>query len=348
MSTQHLSPQEWQALSAYLDGQLSARERRQVETRLQARAELRTDLEELRQTRSVLRSLPKRRAPRNFTLTPAMVASLGGKRPQPRRAYPFFRLASALASFLLVMTFLGDLAIGATIRNLATSRQAAPMAADSTGVTDFGQPQGTALAQQAPAAPAPTPTPEIAVFSESYPAPAAGPEDQSPTETPAAETMLAVPQEPVLDPTIIARMTAAPPGMGGGVEDIPPPSGMGAAGENPTEDPSVFMKAAPTASPEPAQASSPASEASPPPPDGRMMIPSPEPTLLPEAEIPPTEALPMPELQAQAEPNLAMTEEEARGSADPRSVLRPIEWILGIIAVLTGLAALYLRGKPNL
>jgi len=345
MSTQHLSPQEWQTLSAYLDGQLSPRERRQVETRLQARAEFRAALEELRQTRLILRSLPKRRAPRSFTLTPAMLESLGGKRTKPRGAYPFFRLASALASFLLVMTFLGDLAIGATIRNLATSRGAAPRAAESADMTAPGQPEATPLSQQLPPAAEVTPTPEFEAFSEAYPIPAAGPEDQVPTGTPQAETMMAVPQEPVLDPTIIARMTEAPQGMGGGGEDAPTPSGLGAANVNPTED-SMSMKAAPTAAPEPAQAYGVPPEVPSPQPDGRRLIPSPEPTLLPE--VPPTEGLPAPELLAQPERNQAMTDEQARGMVDPRSVLRPIEWTLGIIAVLAGLAALYLRGKPNL
>jgi hypothetical protein len=51
-------------------------------------------------------------------------------------------------------------------------------------------------------------------------------------------------------------------------------------------------------------------------------------------------------MQAQAERNQNLAQEQARESVDPRRVLRPIEWALGIIAVVTGLAALYLRGKP--
>jgi anti-sigma factor RsiW len=341
MSTHHLSPHEWQTLSEYLDGQLSNRELQEVEARLQARVEFRMALEELRQTRTLLRSLPKRRAPRNFTLTPAMVESMGGKPPKPRGAYPFFRLASALASFLLVMTFLGDLAIGATIRNLAASRSAAPMAAESADQGSPAQPDATGLSQHT------LPTEEVAptmgeeALNQSYPVPAAGPEGQAPTETPQVEAFMAVPQEPELDPTIIARMTEAPAGMGGGEVAAPTPNSAGAAGAGPTEDPSMYLKVAPTpfpqATPEPGlvlDAPSPA-------PQARMLVPSPEPTLLPEA-------LPAPMAGDQAERNADYTGDPARGVSDPRSVLRPIEWVLGIIAVLTGLAALYWRSKPDL
>jgi hypothetical protein len=106
--TKNISMREWEALSAYLDGQLPAKERTRLETRLNQAPELRSALEELRRTRSVLRSQPKVRAPRNFTLTPDMV----GLKARPERrapAYPFFRLASALAAFLFLLVLVGDL-----------------------------------------------------------------------------------------------------------------------------------------------------------------------------------------------------------------------------------------------
>ena len=68
-----IKSQDWETLSAYLDGQLTPRELTHLETRLSSDPELRTALEELRQTRGVLRSLPKLRVPRNFTLSPEMV-----------------------------------------------------------------------------------------------------------------------------------------------------------------------------------------------------------------------------------------------------------------------------------
>ncbi|HZW04290.1 MAG TPA: zf-HC2 domain-containing protein, partial [Anaerolineaceae bacterium] len=91
-----LSSKDWQLLSAYLDGQLSNRERAQVEQRLRIHPEYRDALQTLRQNQVMLRSLPRRRVPRNFTLTPEMVAA-------PRRTLipplaPFLRFSSALAT----------------------------------------------------------------------------------------------------------------------------------------------------------------------------------------------------------------------------------------------------------
>lgn len=88
-------------LSAYLDGQLKPSEKARLESRLQSDPELASILKELRQARGLLRQLPQRRAPRNFTLTPKMV----GQKPPLPRTYPAFRFASALATLLLFLTF---------------------------------------------------------------------------------------------------------------------------------------------------------------------------------------------------------------------------------------------------
>ena len=103
-----ISPREWEALSAYLDGQLSSRQKTQIESQLEANSDLRQALDELSQTRNLLRSLPKRRAPRNFTLTPEMAGLRLGVRPLPG-AYPVLRLASALAALFFVVIFAGEL-----------------------------------------------------------------------------------------------------------------------------------------------------------------------------------------------------------------------------------------------
>ena len=94
------STRDLEQLSAYLDGQLKPSESARIESRLQTEPELATVLKELRQTRAILRQIPQRRAPRNFTLTPKMV---GSKPPMPR-TYPIFRFASALATVLLFVT----------------------------------------------------------------------------------------------------------------------------------------------------------------------------------------------------------------------------------------------------
>lgn len=102
--TNRISRRDWERLSAYLDGQLSGRERARMASRLQSEPELKSALEDLRRTQIILRSLPKLRAPRNYTLTPQMVPA----REERRRAYPVFGLASAIATLLLVLVLVGD------------------------------------------------------------------------------------------------------------------------------------------------------------------------------------------------------------------------------------------------
>ena len=87
-------------LSSYLDGQLKPSDSARLEVRLSADPNLRAVLDDLRSARGLLRQLPMRKAPRNFTLTPKMV----GKNPPLPRAYPAFRFVTALATFLLFFT----------------------------------------------------------------------------------------------------------------------------------------------------------------------------------------------------------------------------------------------------
>lgn len=93
-------------LNAYLDGELDSTQRQRLESRLGSDLELKSILEELREARMVLRRLPQRRAPRNFTLTPKMA---GIKPPLPR-SYPVFRYASAVAAFLFFFSYLFNFA----------------------------------------------------------------------------------------------------------------------------------------------------------------------------------------------------------------------------------------------
>src|SRR5690349_18476459 len=97
-----MNQRDLELLSSYLDGQLkSDAERARLEARLSSDPNLRAVLDDLRSARTLLRRLPLRKAPRNFTLTPKMV----GKNPPLPRAYPTFRFVSALATLLLFFTF---------------------------------------------------------------------------------------------------------------------------------------------------------------------------------------------------------------------------------------------------
>lgn len=100
-----LSDRDLETLSAYLDGEISRKDRERLEVRLRADEDLRDSLEQLRRTREVMRSSPSIRAPRNYYLTPEMV----GRVDTTRRAYPILRLAAAFASVIFVLLLIGDL-----------------------------------------------------------------------------------------------------------------------------------------------------------------------------------------------------------------------------------------------
>lgn len=95
-----MKPRDVDLLSSYLDGQLKPSDSARLEARLSSDRNLRAVLDDLRAARGLLRQLPMRRAPRNFTLTPKMV----GKQPPLPRAYTAFRFVTALATLLLFFT----------------------------------------------------------------------------------------------------------------------------------------------------------------------------------------------------------------------------------------------------
>jgi anti-sigma factor RsiW len=129
--TQTPSFRDVEKLSAYLDGQLKPSEKARLESRLRSEPELASVLKELRQTRGLLRQLPQRRAPRNFTLTPKMV----GQKPPLPRTYPAFRFASVLATLLFFFTFATNFIAPRLVRT------AAPLAAYGMGGGGGGAPE---------------------------------------------------------------------------------------------------------------------------------------------------------------------------------------------------------------
>ena len=131
-----LSERDWAQLSAYLDGALGARERAALERRLAAEPHLRQALDELRETVALLRALPTLRAPRDFTLDPALY---GRARRRWWSAAAALQLSGALGTALaIVLIVLGM---------FAPARRTAQVSAPATSV-----------ALQATVAPSETPT----------------------------------------------------------------------------------------------------------------------------------------------------------------------------------------------
>ena len=117
-----ISSRDYERLCAYLDGQLPNHEQGQMAHELQKRPDLRQELEQLRRTRQVLRSVPMHKVPHNFILTRAMVTT----RKSPL-LIPIFQFASALSTLAVVVLLILDLSMGTLFQSAAAA--SAPKAA---------------------------------------------------------------------------------------------------------------------------------------------------------------------------------------------------------------------------
>ena len=163
-------------LSAYLDGQLGPSDRERLESRLAADASLRAILDQLRVSRALLRRVPRRKAPRNFTLNPLNARI---RAPQPL-AVPLLRYSGALASILFVLTVAingltplarslapappgygmgggGPVAAEGPLESMQAAPAATPEAAVPAAPQDSAAPSVEPFAKAAPPESAPTP-----------------------------------------------------------------------------------------------------------------------------------------------------------------------------------------------
>ncbi|MBZ0277275.1 MAG: hypothetical protein K8I60_14095 [Anaerolineae bacterium] len=136
----NVSDRDYELLSAYLDGGLAVAERQALERRLAAEPQLRDELAALRETVSLLHQLPPLKAPRNFTLTPAMV----GQRVTPRRGVlsivtsPAFSAVTAAAAVFVML-----LGVFLTVQTGGMSQSVAPIAMQVTGAASLMSPANT-------------------------------------------------------------------------------------------------------------------------------------------------------------------------------------------------------------
>jgi len=98
----NLSPQDYDLLSAYIDGELTDAEQQTLEQRLSTDPLLQRELNSLRATVNLIQLVPEMTAPRNFTLTSEMVTPKNVVPLRPRRA-PRSAYLSLVASVALMI-----------------------------------------------------------------------------------------------------------------------------------------------------------------------------------------------------------------------------------------------------
>ncbi|MCS7010872.1 MAG: hypothetical protein NZL98_05855 [Anaerolineales bacterium] len=147
-----LSSRDLIQLSAYLDGELRPAEAKRLEQRLAEEDALQRALEDLRQTRALLRQMPQRHPPRNFTLKPR----LRGLRP------PFPRTALALSWASLAILLVFFIALGSRLFGDLSIASSSPMAVARPMEIGGGTEEPMMSIQSMEGTL--TPTPEIAYF----------------------------------------------------------------------------------------------------------------------------------------------------------------------------------------
>lgn len=100
-----------EALSAYLDGELSAREKERIDQELVQNPAFSSELAELRRTVEAVRSLPSLPVPRSFRLDPAIY---GQVKPRRVHVYPVLRATTVMVMVLFAFVVTGSLFLRGT------------------------------------------------------------------------------------------------------------------------------------------------------------------------------------------------------------------------------------------
>jgi hypothetical protein len=187
----------YEQFSAYLDGQLAPAEKARLEQQLKANPDWRLALEELGETRTLLRRAPHYRAPRNFTLSPEQARQLARKPLIP----PLFsfRFSAAMAVLALIAIVALQLLPGTAPATQVAFKNAAPL-------NDTSQPSA------AQAMPAPTEAPAALAAPLAAPTQTASVPQAQELNPPVQAT--AEPGQ-AAEPTMIIQWNS-PYGLGGG------------------------------------------------------------------------------------------------------------------------------------
>ncbi len=156
-----LTDQDYDLLSAYLDNDLTDPERSALDARLQAEPELRAEVEALRATVDLIRSLPPLSAPRDYVLDKRLF--------RPARVWifpatPAFSAISAAAATLLVV--LGLMTLFSANRPQPAALEAPQMAALATVPITITASPTLAIPADAAAKASPTDEAELTALSD--------------------------------------------------------------------------------------------------------------------------------------------------------------------------------------
>lgn len=235
-----------ETLNAYLDGELSARDQRRFEQELEEDAALRAEMAQLRQVKQGIGQLPRARAPRNFTLDPAVYG-----RPQPQPAYelyPALRVATALAAFFFIIAVVLDLATpagGLGQPLAAVSSQEEPAAAEvemAEEAAEADQPVVTRVVEEVVVEGETIEVTRIVTETVEEEEMAAAAEEEAPEE--ARDEAEAAPEEPVEEEAMEAE-TAPEPEEERTEEQVEEPAAEAEALTAPTDDATADGDAAP-------------------------------------------------------------------------------------------------------
>ncbi|KAA3654727.1 MAG: hypothetical protein DWQ04_34170 [Chloroflexi bacterium] len=115
-------------ITAYVDGELSPRERQHFEQLMADDPGLQAEVADLQQFKQNLRQLPRRRVPRNFTLDPARYQM--PQRQPLLQLYPAMRVATVLTAVFLIIAVSAELlTFGGALENSTASEPVAMQSA---------------------------------------------------------------------------------------------------------------------------------------------------------------------------------------------------------------------------